>query len=77
MLLQKLATVATTVATTTPAGVLDATTLQFISDGFTSIQGTVTQVLAVSVPASVAIICLTGGTRYALKKVRGVIASAA
>ena len=77
MLLQKLVTVATTVATTTPAGVLDADTLQLISNGFSTIQGTVGQVLTLAVPASVGIITLTGGVRYALKKVRGVIASAA
>ena len=65
------------VATATQTGVLDASTLQVITDGFGTLQATVGQVLAVSVPASVAIIALTGGVRYALKKVRGVIASAA
>ena len=65
------------VATATTTGVLDADTLQVITQGFSTLQGTVGQVLAVSVPASVGIIALTGGVRYALKKVRGVIASAA
>ena len=65
------------VATATTTGVLDADTLQVITEAFGTLQGTVSQVLAVSVPASVAIIALTGGVRYALKKVRGVIASAA
>lgn len=59
------------------AGVLDEAMLQVISNGFSSLQSTVSQVLTVSVPTAVAIIALTGGVRYALKKVRGVIASAA
>lgn len=65
------------VATATTTGVLDASTLDVITQAFGTLQGTVSQVLAVSVPASVGIIALTGGVRYALKKVRGVIASAA
>lgn len=73
-LMNLVATVATTAST---SGVLDTNTLQVITEGFSTLQGTVTQVLAVSVPASVGIIALTGGVRYALKKVRGVIASAA
>lgn len=62
---------------TDATGVLDASMLEVITNGFTTLQETVGQVLAVAVPASVAIIALTGGVRYALKKVRGVIASAA
>ena len=57
-------------------GVLDEAMLQVITNGFDTLGATVTQVLTVSVPAAVGIIALTGGTRYALKKVRGVIASA-
>ena len=59
------------------SGVLDASMLEVITNGFSTLQATVGQVLTVAVPASVAIIALTGGVRYALKKVRGVIASAA
>ena len=59
------------------AGVLDEAMLQVVTGGFETLQATVTQVLTVSVPAAVSIIALTGGVRYALKKIRGVIASAA
>ena len=58
-------------------GVLTESVLQAVTSGFDSLQATVTQVIGISVPASVAIIALTGGVRYALKKVRGVISSAA
>ena len=58
-------------------GVLDEAMLQVVTNGFDTLEATVTQVLTVSVTAAVAIIALTGGVRYALKKVRGVIASAA
>lgn len=66
-----------TVASATPTGVLTDDMIQVISSGFTSLQGTVNQVLVIAVPASVALIALTGGVKYALKKVKGVIASAA
>lgn len=66
-----------TMVATGTTGVLTEAMLQAIQGGFDSLQATVSQVLVVSVPASVAIIALTGGVRYALKKVRGVIASAA
>lgn len=58
-------------------GVLSEDMLSVISNGFASLEGTVTQVITVSVPVAVSIIALTGGVKYALKKVRGVIASAA
>ena len=58
-------------------GVLTEAMTSVISGGFTTLQSTIEQVLTLSVPASVAIIALCGGVRYALKKVRGVIASAA
>lgn len=61
----------------TSTGVLSDDVIGYVTNGFTSLQGTVEQVIAISVPASVAIIALTGGVKYALKKVRGVIASAA
>lgn len=47
--------------------------MTLISKAFSDLQSTVTQVLAVSVPAVVAIICLSSGVNYALGKVRGVL----
>ena len=47
-----------------------------ISGGFNTLQATISDVLTVSVPACVAIIALTAGVGYALRKVRGAIASA-
>lgn len=65
------------IASSTPTGVLSDAMIQVIQGGFDSLSATVSQVLVVSVPCAVGIIALTGGVRYALKKVRGVIASAA
>lgn len=64
-------------ATASASGVLTDDMITVITNGFNSLQGTVSQVLTVAVPASVAIIALTSGVKYALKKVRAVISSAA
>lgn len=58
-------------------GVLTEAMTQAIQSGFDSLAATVTQVTLLAVPVTVSVIALTGGVRYALKKVRGVIASAA
>ncbi len=58
-------------------GVLTDAMTQAIQSGFDSLAATVTQVTLLAVPVTVSVIALTGGVRYALKKVRGVIASAA
>lgn len=68
---------AATSGTPAASGVLTEAMTQAIQSGFDSLSATVTQVILISVPVSVSIIALTGGVRYALKKVRGVIASAA
>lgn len=47
--------------------------MTLISKAFADLQSTVTQVLMVSVPAVVGIICLSSGVNYALGKVRGVL----
>lgn len=65
------------VASGTAQGVLNESVLQAVTQGFSSLEATVTQVIGISVPVSVSVIALTGGVRYALKKVRGVISSAA
>lgn len=65
------------IAIATSTGVLSEEIIGYVTSGFTSLQGTVEQVIAIAVPSSVGIIALTGGVKYALKKVRGVIASAA
>ena len=66
-----------TMIATGTTGVLTEAMLQVVQNGFDSLSATVGQVLTISVPAAVGIIALTGGVKYALKKVRGVIASAA
>lgn len=57
-------------------GVLDETMLGIISDAFSSLSGTVAQVLTISVPVAVGVIALTAGINYALKKVKGVLKKA-
>lgn len=47
--------------------------MTLISQGFTDLQSTVTQVLSVSIPAAVGIICLGAGANFALSKLRGVL----
>lgn len=47
--------------------------MTLISGAFDDLSSTVTQVLTVSVPAVVGIICLTAGVNFALSKVRGVL----
>ncbi len=47
--------------------------MTLISGAFDDLSSTVTQVLTVSVPAIVGIICLTAGVNFALSKVRGVL----
>lgn len=58
-------------------GVLTEAMTQAIQGGFDSLAATVTQVILISVPVSVSVIALSGGVKYALKKVRGVISAAA
>lgn len=61
----------------TVSGVLSEDVVKAITLGFSQLSATVSQVIGIAVPAAVSIIALTGGVKYALKKVRGVIASAA
>ncbi len=55
---------------------LDAGTLDIIKAGFSTMQGTVLEVVGIAVVSAVAVICLTAGVNYALKKIKGVIAKA-
>ena len=52
---------------------LDETTLGLITQGFADLKTTVTQVLAVSVPCIVGIICISRGVNFALSKLSGVL----
>ena len=52
---------------------LDEATMTLVTQGFTDLKSTVTQVLAVSVPAIVGIICLSRGVNFALGKLSGVL----
>lgn len=54
-------------------GVLSSDTLQLVTQGFADMKATVTQVLTVAIPATIAIICVSAGANYALSKVRGVL----
>lgn len=56
--------------------VLDDTMLGYIQTGFDNLSATVTQVVGISVITCVAVIALTAGVNYALKKVKGVISKA-
>lgn len=47
-----------------------------IQTGIANLQATVTDVIGITIAASVAVIALTAGVNYALKKIRGVIAKA-
>lgn len=47
-----------------------------ITTGINNLQATVTDVIGITIAASVAVIALTAGVNYALKKIRGVIAKA-
>lgn len=52
---------------------LDETTMSLVTQGFSDLKTTVTQVLSVSVPAIVGIICLSRGANFALSKLSGVL----
>ena len=52
---------------------LDAATKAIIQSGFDSMTATVTEVVGIAVVAAVAIITLTVGVNFALKKIRGVM----
>lgn len=57
-------------------GVLDAATLALIENGMSQLAATVTQVIGVTVPAVITVICLSAGVNYALRKVHSVIGHA-
>lgn len=65
-----------TVATDAASGALDAGTLEVITQGFTTLGATVGQILAIAIPAAVGVIGLNAGSRFALKKIKGLLASA-
>lgn len=58
------------------SGVLTDAMLSSITDAFSNLSATVSQVLVVAVPATVGIIALSAGVKYALKKVRGALSQA-
>lgn len=61
---------------TAATSVLDEGTKAVIQSGFDTMTATVTDVVGIAVVASVAVICLTAGVSYALRKIRGVLNSA-
>lgn len=55
---------------------LDEATKVVIQNGFDTMTLTVKDVVAISVVAAVAVIALTAGVNYALKKIRGIMSKA-
>lgn len=72
-----MANVVSILASSGATGVLDEVMKASIQSGFDSLAATVNQVLVIAVPVAVGLIALTGGVKYALKKVKGVISQAA
>ena len=60
----------------TASSVIDEAMKTTIQSGFDTMTATVSDVVAIAVVASVAVICLTAGVNYALKKIRGVMSKA-
>ena len=52
---------------------LDEATLALVTQGFADLKSTVSQVLTISVPCIVGIICLSRGVNFALGKLSGVL----
>lgn len=52
---------------------MDASILQIITNSFAELAAVVKDVLLVSVPAIIGIVCLSSGTHFALRKVRGLL----
>lgn len=59
-----------------PTSALTETMKSTLQSGFSTMQATVTDVIGIAIVASVAVICLTAGVNYALKKIRGVMSKA-
>ena len=58
------------------SGALTEAMITAIQGGFDTLVATVSQVIPISVTASVSLIALTAGINYALKKIRGAISKA-
>lgn len=63
-------------AASTATSALSDATKSIIQGGFDTMSATVTDVVGIAVVASVAVICLTAGVNYALKKIRGIMSKA-
>lgn len=55
---------------------MDATILEAISAGFTSVTGMIKDVILVGVPATIGVIALASGARYGIRWVRGLVSKA-
>lgn len=63
-----------------PAGgsnLLDGEVMTVITSGFSSLAATATQVLAVAVVTGISVIGMTAAAKYAMKKIKGTLNSAA
>lgn len=76
MLPSALTTAVIATGETASTGVLDDSMIKVITDGFASMSGSVGQVLTVAVPATVGIIALVAGTKFAIKMIRGALKNA-
>ncbi len=55
---------------------LDASTKAVIQGGLDTMQATITDVIGIVVVTAVAVIALTSGVNYALRKIRGIMSKA-
>lgn len=55
---------------------MDETVLAAITDGFTTMKTMIIDVIKLGVPASIAVMALAGGARYAMRWIRGLISKA-
>lgn len=59
------------------ASALDEATVKLVTDAVDSMSATGIQVIGIFVAGSIGVIVLSAGVKYALKKVKGVLSSAA
>lgn len=55
---------------------MDATVMEAITEGFTTLTGMIKSVILVGVPASIGVLALSQGAKYGIRWVRGLISKA-
>lgn len=64
------------VLASTATSALDEATKAVIQNGLGTMQATITDVIGITVVTAVAVIALTSGVNYALRKIRGIMSKA-